>query len=267
MRRLLAFGLALWPVLASAAPVDDLTDALRLPELAVMMRDEGLVDSEDLLPEGPSGNVPATAMAQIADIFDPDRIAADMRKALADGLSDAQLKEATAFFDSPPGRALVMLELIARSAISDADIEAGARARWAARANEDSKEIRLIKRFAEVNALVERNTASTMTARYQFLRGLGDGSGNPVDEDQILAQVWGGAEMIRAETEDWVMGYLLLAYGPADPADLRAYVDFSATDAGQAVNAALFDGFGVAYGRISYGLGLVSGRAALAQDL
>lgn len=268
MRRgLLAVALAIWPVLGSAAPVDDLTAALRLPELAVLMRDEGVKDSEDLFVKAPAGRLPALTLNRIEEIFDPERIEAEMRQSLAAGMTGDEMARATAFFDSPPGRALTELELVARSAMSDDDIEAIARSEWQARRDEDSDEIRLLRQFAEVNGLIDRNTTSTMTARYQFLRGLGEGQGQPVDDDEILFRVWSAEESIRAETEDWLMGYLLMAYGPADLDDLRDYVAFSETPAGQAVNTALFDGFAVVYGRISHDLGLVAGQAAMAQDL
>ncbi len=46
-----------------------------------------------------------------------------------------------------------------------------------------------------------------------------------------------------------------MAYQPVPLDDLQAYVTFSASDAGQALNAALFDAFGVMAGDISYALG------------
>ena len=190
-----------------------------------------------------------------------------MEAVLAADLGPDDLDAATAFFESAAGQALVELELQARAAIANSDVEAAARAHWAERQDETGEEIRNLKRFAEVNGLVDRNTTSTMTARYHFMRGLADGTGQRADEGEILAGIWRREAEIRADTEGWLMGYLLLAYGPAEPEDLEAYVAFSETPAGAAVNAALFDGFAVAYERISYGLGLVAGRSAAAQEL
>ncbi|WP_428925282.1 hypothetical protein [Marinibacterium sp. SX1] len=258
------------PLRALAGPGDDMVDrlgeALRLQDLAVLMRDEGLDDARDLLPADATGQVSPVAMAQLEEVFDPGLIRAELTGAFG-ALSAGDLGAAVAFFDSPAGRALVELELVARAAISDPDIEAIARGEWAARRDESGEPIASLRRFAEVNDLVERNTTSTMTARFQFLRGLAAGAGQPADDGEILSRVWAQEGAIRADTEGWLMGYLLLAYGPADPADLDAYVAFSETPAGQAVNAALFEGFEVTYGRISHGLGLVAGRATQAQDL
>ena len=258
------------PLRALAGTGDDMADrlgtALRLQDLAVLMRDEGLDDARALLPADATGRVSPVAMAQLEEVFDPDLIRAELTGAFG-ALSAKDLEAAVAFFDRPAGRALVELELVARAAISDPDIEAIARGEWAARQDESGEPIASLRRFAEVNDLVERNTTSTMTARFQFLRGLAAGADQPADDGEILSRVWAQEGAIRADTEGWLMGYLLLAYGPAEPADLDAYVAFSETPAGQAVNAALFEGFEVTYGRISHGLGLVAGRATQAQDL
>lgn len=256
-----------WLSAAQAAPVDDLSKALRLQELAMLMRDEGIADARDIIPTGPSGRPPQAAVAEIETLFDPDRFRTELQAALAASMSTEELAEAAAFFDSADGAALVELELVARSAIADPEVEAIARSEWAARQGDDDPEIRLLEQFAEVNGLVERNTTTTMTARYHFLLGVAEGAGRSVDEGHVLSEVWADEARIRTETEAWLMGYLLLAYGPAGERALQAYVDFSATAAGQAVNAALFDGFETAYGRISRGLGLVAGRASMAQDL
>lgn len=267
IRGLITAFLALWPVLAGAASVEDLSRALRLEELTTLMRDEGVEDSRRILPRGPSGKVPAGAIAQVETLFDPEVFRHEMEDALTAGLDPAELDAATDFFRSTAGQALVQLELQARAAIANEDVEAAARGHWAERQAETSDEIVHLKRFAEVNGLLDRNTTSTMTARYHFLLGLADGADRRADEAEILSRIWSREAEIRTDTEGWLMGYLLLAYGPADPGDLAAYVAFSETPAGAAVNAALFDGFGVAYERISYGLGLVAGRAAAAQDL
>ncbi|MEM8728576.1 MAG: hypothetical protein AAGF79_01565, partial [Pseudomonadota bacterium] len=194
-------------------------------------------------------------------------IETELQSEIADLMPPDQLAEAITFFESPAGVALVELELVARAAISDDDVESLARAEWAARADSDDPQVALIRSFAEVNGLLERNTTATMTARYHFMRGLNEGAGRPVSDDEILAQIWAREPQIRADTEGWLMGYLLLAYGPSKLDDLRAYVAFSKSPPGQALNAALFDGFDVAYGRISYGLGLVTGQASMQQDL
>ncbi|MBB93863.1 MAG: hypothetical protein CML68_04560 [Rhodobacteraceae bacterium] len=266
-RALAGLVLALWPGLGAAGPVDDLTGALRLPELAMLMRAEGVEDANALVADPATGRVPQGDMARLETIFDPEQIQQELRLALAEGLSPEDIAASVDFFDSPAGQALVELELVARSAMVDEDIEEIVRAEWAARRDEDSTQVRLIRRFAQVNDLVERNVTATLTARYHYLRGLAEGAGNPYDDAQILSRVWSDEPAIREDTEGWLMGYLLLAYGPADPGHLQAYVDFSRTPAGQAVNVALFEGFDVTYGRISYGLGLVTGRATLAQDL
>ncbi|CAN0586651.1 unnamed protein product, partial [Ectocarpus sp. 12 AP-2014] len=181
----LALALSLAPGFAVAAPIDDLATALRLDDLAMQMQDEGVEDARALMPSNPG----TQALDDIARLFDPDVIVDELRQTLASRMTDAQLSEAAAYFDSAAGARLVELELVARDAMTDPAIEEIARANWQARADEDSETVRLVTRFAQVNDLIDRNVASTMTARYQFLRGRVDGAGDRVADADILSDV------------------------------------------------------------------------------
>ena len=72
---------------------------------------------------------------------------------------------------------------------------------------------------------------------------------------------------IRAETEGWLFAYLHLAYGPLPVDDLETYLAFSRTDAGKALNAALFDGYEAMYRDISYALGRAVALSAQGNDI
>ncbi len=273
MQRLIAaavvtLGLAFSAASATIAePMDDLVDALRIDDLMKIVRDEGLANAADILPRAPSGEISDSVMQAAIDTFDAETMQAEMRAALAAHLDTDKMAEVTAFFRSEAGKTLVNMELSARRAIMDSDIEEVARSNWENRREDKDAHIEAIRRYAQVNDLVERNTAGAMIARYEFLQGLAYGSGKAIDEDAALADIWEREREILVDTESWLMGYLLLAYGPVPTDAVKAYTTFSLRPAGEALNLALFDGFEVTYRRISYELGRLAGQAATARDL
>ena len=58
-----------------------------------------------------------------------------------------------------------------------------------------------------------------------------------------------------------------MAYGPLSDSEMQAYLDFSETEAGQALNGALFDGFDAMYREIYFALGLSVAEALQSSEL
>jgi hypothetical protein len=88
-----------------------------------------------------------------------------------------------------------------------------------------------------------------------------------MNDDEMIAEVWAQEEEIRSDTDEWLMGYLLMAYQPLSDEELSAYIAFSRTDAGQALNRGLFDGFNAMYTDISYALGRAVALELAASEL
>ena len=103
-----------------------------------------------------------------------------------------------------------------------------------------------------------------VTERAGRLRVIVDGK---LDDRAILADVWSGEEETRADTESWLFGFLLMAYRPLSDVEMADYNAFSRTGAGQALNAALFEGFEVMYRDISHALGLAAAQAMSFSEL
>ena len=61
--------------------------------------------------------------------------------------------------------------------------------------------------------------------------------------------------------------FLLMAFNPLNDAELQAYIDYSQSSSGQALNAALFEGFDARYREISYELGRLIAGISTASDL
>ena len=151
--------------------------------------------------------------------------------------------------------------------MSDPAVEDVARATYLDFAARDDPQLEPTRQFVEVNDLLERNVMGAMSSNFHFYRGMAEGGALEMDEGMMLADVWSQEDELRSDTEAWLYGFLLMAYRPLEPADLKAYIVFSETAAGQALNSALFEEFDVMFGQISYGMGLGLGRAMMAHEL
>jgi len=252
----------------NAAPSgEDLARVLRIDDLAQALHQEGIDHAQSLEAEMLGGRGGAHWSRQVAGIYDADRIAGAIRDVLTDDLGEDEAIQTIAFFDSPLGQEILSLEIAARVAMRDADVEAAARSIHDGLKGTDDSRLALVARFVTVNDLVERNVAGAMGASYQFLRGLSDGGATGLDDAAILAEVWAEEPATRDETESWLFAYLLMAYRPLSDVELQTYVTFSESPAGQALNAALFAGFDALYRAISHELGLALAGALAASDI
>ena len=59
----------------------------------------------------------------------------------------------------------------------------------------------------------------------------------------------------------------MLSYQPLTPPELQSYIDFSATDSGKKLNAAMFLAFDAVMADLSRDLGAAAGRLMAGQDI
>lgn len=255
---------------SGAEAVQDLSAALRIGDVLAVMRDEGLDYGKSLEADMFPGAGGAAWAAKVAAVYDADRMARTFTTAFAEALRDnpATAKAATAFFAAPLGQRIISLEIEARRALLEEAAEDAATLAWAELEAEDDPRAALIRRFAEVNDLVESNVTGALNANLAFYRGLaGAGAFGDMPQEDMLAEVWAQEESVRAETEDWLYPYLALAYRPLSDEDLTAYTDFSATPEGQRLNRALFSAFAALFDGISEQLGQAAAIQLQGQDI
>jgi len=275
MRRLLILPLLLLVVAtgpaaaAGAARFEPLFRALAFDELIAIMREEGLSYGADLEADmfaGRGGDRWADAVAQI---YDPDRMQDRLTETLADELAETDLDPLIAFFTSETGARIVRLELSARRALLDPEVETSSIERLEEMQADDVPRLHQIERFVAVNHLVDVNVVGALNANYAFYTGLADGRAfdHDVTEEELLADVWSQEPEIRQDTEHWIYSYLTMAYDPLPDDDLDAYIALSETRAGQALNAALFAGFDVVFTGISRELGLAAAQFIAGRDI
>jgi hypothetical protein len=264
----LVLGLASLPGAVSAQTSGRaLSNVLKIDDVISIMHDEGLRYAQDLEDDMLDGEGGQFFRDEVRRIYDPARMGRFVRDALDRTLSDADRADAIAFFDSELGQRILSLENAARVAMADPAVEEIARAAHQDLLGTDDPRLTAIARFIEINDLVDRNVASALGSNFQFFRGLADGAGVRTSDDDILADVWAQEPELRSDTEEWLFAFLLMAYRPLADAELDAYVNYSDTPGGQALNASIFAGFDAMYSAISRDLGLATARAMDGSDI
>lgn len=247
--------------------IDRLFAAMQLDRLIGLMRDEGLAYGETLAREMLPGGPDPVWQGLIARIYDADKMGQSVRAGFVAGFGDADPAPIVAFLESDAGAALVNAELETRAAFMSPGVEDAARDIWRA-ADKTTRRQRLIAEYVEVNDLLEYNVAGAMNANYQFFAGLAEGGAVEMSQDDILRDVWAQEAETREETRDWLFGFLTMAYADLPESTLADYVALSRSDAGRALNRALFAGFDTMYAEQSLSLGLaVASRLAAGEEL
>ena len=267
-------ALALFTVCAAVGParaddVDRLFEALALPQVLAVMQEEGLDYGQTIAADMLDGQVSEDWDESVAGIYDLSRMQDAVRAEFRAAIGDADLGPMLAFFTTEPGSTITRLEVSAREAMLDDDVEAAARESAALAMADATERYQLIERFAEANDLIETNVVSALNANLAFYEGLRDGGAlpAPMTDDEVLAEVWGREAQVRQSTTEWVMSFLMLAYQPLPDADLEAYIAFSETDPGQVLNRAVFTAFEEPFQEISRDLGRLAATELLRQDI
>jgi hypothetical protein len=251
------------PAVASAADrLAALLEANGLKSVLSIMRDEGLDYAGDLEAEFFPGAGGGAWERAVSGIYDPDRMYDRFAGDFAGRLKPDEIEAVLDFFESELGARMVALELSARSALLDEDVEAQSRATLDEMVARDDPRLEQLRRYVEVNDLIDANVVGALNANFAFYLGLEEGDAFPyaMSDAEILADVWAQEESIRLDTEEWIYSYLAMAYRPLSDAELEAAIDFSETGAAQRYNRALFDSFDALFVEISRSMGRAAAR-------
>ncbi|MEO0936555.1 MAG: hypothetical protein AAFY38_00205 [Pseudomonadota bacterium] len=262
MRAFALLSLLLWPgaLLATTAP--EFERALRLPELAVTLAAEAArtasqIDDDMLGGEG--GSVFAT---QIAHINDPARLAAEIADGLAASLPKDVARPVLSFLQSPQGQNIIALELSARQAFLDPEVEAFARG-----AAEDSPFAAQIDQLIASGDMITENRETAALTTAAFYRGLRAGGALDLSDAQIDDLAQEQASGADADTRGWLEGFFSLAYSPLDPGEIDVLVAFWETDEGIAFSRALYDVYDAAYIDRWFAMGRAAALFMVAEDI
>lgn len=269
MLRTAATGAAVivWSLPAWATPTNDLLNALGVPQIVEIMREEGVEYGETLAVDMVPGGGTEGWTSTVDRIYDTERMLATVQEVFTDEFGDADVQTLLEFFTSETGQQIVSLELSARDAMREKEIEDAARAAFNDLDGTASEALSTISAFVNTNDLIEANLVGALNANYMFYLGLVDGGALRMSESEILTEVWSSEEETRADTREWVYAFLLMVYRPLADGVVEDYTELSATDAGRALNRALFAGFNKMYDDISYALGMATAREMQVQEL
>jgi hypothetical protein len=250
---------------ASEAELDALYEAIGTPQMIEIMRVEGLDQAAELQASMFPGRGGWDAVA--SKIYDTGQIATKFRGKFDTELAEADIEPLLTFFASDLGSRIITLEISAREALLNEDVETTAQEAYATLSDDNPDRAALIERFVSTNDLVELNVMGALNASLAFYTGLSDGGGFNMSEDEMLREVWNQEPDVRIDTESWLYSYAAMAYQPLPDADLETYTELSETPAGRDLNRALFAGFDAVFNEISFSLGRAASQFVQGDDI
>tara|TARA_B110000503_G_scaffold20749_1_gene31314 strand:- start:369 stop:1136 length:768 start_codon:yes stop_codon:yes gene_type:complete len=225
------------PALAQNTQSELLFDALGLPDIVDIMREEGVVCGAQIGTDLFPNQVSPAWRATVETIYDSAAMHASVEAAFIHALDNQDVTPMVAFFSPDFGKTLVSLEVSARQALLDDTVDQASKDVATVAKFNNTERFQLVDAFVQTNDLIKINVAGAMNSNVAFYMGLmaGGALDEALTQDQILNDVWDQEADIRANTSEWVYGFLLLAYDPVREADLETYTAFSASDTGVAL--------------------------------
>ena len=245
----------------------DLYAALHMDEVVAVMRQEGLDEAgataEVYLKNSTRNNFEGAVDALYAEAAIRDQLLNGLRAALSE--ADAAL--ALEFYRTPLGMLVGKLETTGRVAISNDAVEemAISIAQDALQAKDERAE--LLQSATQEMGLTEYNLSGAFAARFAFLSGLSEADELGISQDQIMALIAADEDSLRAEIDQWVLGFVFMAYRPLSDAQLADYLAFQMSATGTALNQALFESFNAVAVHNAGQLGKLLATALQARDL
>ncbi len=268
---ILAAILGALPAFGAFADTDGLIDrymsALKMQDVFEILQDEGVTSAEEIA-ETDTAITPSPAWSsRVARLYATDKMDAIFRKALRDAGNLDVSAPALAFFETELGARIIDIEIEARRALADDEVEDAVRERAEALKASDPDRYALYQQFIDVNDLIESNLMGALNSNLAFYRGLGSSPGfGELDEQSILSRVYEGAEDIRENMIDWTMNFSVLAYSVLTEEEMQSYIDLSQSPAGEVLNSALFAGFDNVFELHSFELGRAMGEFMQGDD-
>ncbi|SFR17534.1 DUF2059 domain-containing protein [Poseidonocella sedimentorum] len=260
------------PMVGAAADAEEFEDfwrVLRMDDTIEIMREEGLAHSADLGAEMLPGGADGAWALTVETLYGMEVLRGHTRSAMYAAVAEDDLGPLVDWFGTELGQRIVGLEISARTAQLDEDVETAAEQVFLERSAAGDPRVDQIARFIAAGDLVEANLAGSLNANFRFYQGLIEGGGDAVrlSEQQALATVQAQAEEIRADTLMWLNAFLYMSYQPLSDAEMEAYLEFMESPDGALLTRALFAGFDAMFAETSYALGLALGRQMGAVDL
>lgn len=245
-------------------------DAIGLYDLLQIVAAESVIGADQIRQEFFPTVSPDVWETEMERLFAPDLLIGGFEAAWED---DALGPEARVvileFYTSELGRRFVASEIAARQGMADPDVAEAARAAVALAERDNDGRLERHNAFSARLGLADRNLASMMNAQLQFMNGMMDGGGfaSQLPEDDLLRMIAAQSGEMRAEAEEWLAAYQLMAYGAFSDAEFDRFVAVNSTAEGRALAGAIFSAFDASFDVVQYQLGRVAARFAAGDDI
>lgn len=231
-------------------------DLIGIERLVGVMSLEGIADGQGL-PEEAFGVLPGDGWGEtLAEIYDADTMRAATEAAFMDAFEPRHRDEVEEFVASDAWQNAIDLEVAARMALLDPEVEEMVFDNADRDSIRDGTRARKIRRLIREAEMLDYNVESNLNSMLAFYLGLGDGGfGLELSEDDLYAMILSEQEGMEQDIQDWLFAVLMMAYDPLSNRHLDQQIAFWQTTEGAAFNAALFRAFDVLFSDLSYELG------------
>ena len=266
-----AFLLLIAPTMQAGAETASLSTTLKTKDSFAVMVEEGKAYGTSIEEQMFPGQGSARWATMVSAIYDPVALQAIFDQALTESLADdpQAIAAAQEFFGTAMGQRILSAEIAARRTLLDEAAEEAAQVEAERMQADRDPKLRFIRDFIKAGDLIEQNVAGALTANLAFLQGMASvgTNGAVLDTDSMMSEVWSQESDIRAQTELWLLPYLMLAYRDLTEEEMTAYVAFSQTPEGQRLNGALFAAYDKVFRKVSYDLGRAAALLMQGSDI
>ena len=250
-----------------AQPSEQLYQLLHLDELVDIVSEEGLADANATADAYLQGVTRGGFGASIAKIYDKNSLTSRVKAMFAKALPARSADRIIALSHTHLGREVRQREESSRRAITDPSIEDYVIELVLEAEARGKRRPQLLRSAIKEMDWVKQNLAGAFEARFAFLEAVSQVEGLQLDQGQIFTLMQSDQEALSKEIEEWLLGYMHMAYSPLSDDELTAYLAFQTSPEGMDLNAALFDTFNKLTTENAQKLGQFTASALSAQDL
>ena len=252
---------------AKADAISDLYDALQMDRVNEIIRVEGIRDAQGTGEAYLSANSVERFVDQAKSVYQLDIMEKDFKRLMTENLSTSDANEILLFYRRPIGKIASELEVSARVAISETEIEEMAKT--------ELKEAKALKntRLDEIESviktleLVEQNLIGAYAAQFAFMYELSKLGLLELSRQEMIDIITNDEEKLKGEILEWLMAFSHMAYAPMSDEEFSVYNDFSKSDLGIALNKALFSVYNEMAKDQSQSLANILGEFMRSEDL
>ena len=252
---------------AKADAISDLYDALQMDRVNEIIRAEGIRDARGTGEAYLSTNSVERFVEQAKSVYQLDNMEKDFKRLLTENLSTSEANEILLFYRLPIGKLASELEVSARVAISETEIEEMAKTMLKEAKAIKNTRLNEIESVIKILELVEQNLIGAYAAQFAFMYELSKLGVLDLSRQEMIDIITNDEEKLKGEILEWLMAFSHMAYAPMSDEEFRVYNDFSKSDLGILLNKALFSVYNEMAKDQSQSLANILGEFMISEDL